>query len=130
MLEPWQWALVALGAFIVGLSKTGIAGIGILPVAIFASVLPARESVGILLFVLIAADIVAAALYRREADWPQLLRLFPWAAAGVVIGTFILGRVDDTTIRRMIGATLLLLVALVLLRRRGQRRDATVRPWA
>ena len=34
-LELWQWALGALGAFLVGLSKTGIPGLGILNVAIF-----------------------------------------------------------------------------------------------
>ncbi len=36
MLELWQWAVVCLAAFLVGLSKTGIAGLGILAVAMFA----------------------------------------------------------------------------------------------
>ena len=52
-------------AYLVGLSKTGIAGLGVLSVALFASALPARESTGIVLIVLIAADIVAVITYRR-----------------------------------------------------------------
>ena len=32
--EPWQWALLIAGAFVVGLAKTGIAGLGILFVAV------------------------------------------------------------------------------------------------
>ncbi|MCB0227424.1 MAG: sulfite exporter TauE/SafE family protein, partial [Anaerolineae bacterium] len=72
VLSPWQWALAALGAYLVGISKTGIAGLGVFSVALFASALPARESTGIVLIILIAADIVAVITYRRQASWPHL----------------------------------------------------------
>lgn len=129
-VEPWQWLLVALGALLVGVSKTGIAGLGILAVAIFASTIPARESVGVLLIVLISADVVAVLAYRREADWPQLVRLFPWAAVGIVVGALALGRIDDTLMKRLIGATLIVLVLLVAWRKRmGPEADAVPSPW-
>ena len=117
-LELWQWALGALGAFLVGLSKTGVPGLGILNVAIFASVFPARESVGLVLVILLCGDIVAVTTYRRDASWPHLLRLFPWAAAGIVAGYFALGRVDDIQMRHLIGVILLGLVALQYIRSR------------
>jgi uncharacterized protein len=120
LLEPWQWALAALGAYLVGLSKTGIAGLGVLSVALFASALPARESTGIVLVVLIGADIVAVTAYRREVSWPHLLRLFPWAAAGVVIGFLIMGRIDGQTTQRLIGVILVSLVALQFWRSRSR----------
>ena len=124
-LSIWQWALLALGAGLMGLSKTGIAGIGILAVAIFALVLPARESVGIVLVILISADIVAVTAYRRHAVWPQLWRIFPWAAGGVVIGAVALGRIDDAQVAKLVGAILLALVILQWWRRdpRGQSPD-------
>jgi len=106
-VEIWQWALLALGAFIVGLSKTGVAGLGILFVVIFGSVLPARASVGVVLPILISADIVAVTAYRRHAEWHHLWRLFPWTAAGVVLGTIALGRIDDVQARKLIGAIVL-----------------------
>jgi uncharacterized protein len=117
-LELWQWALGALGAFLVGLSKTGIPGLGILNVAIFALVFPARESVGLVLVILICGDIVAVTTYRRDASWPHLLRLFPWAAAGIVAGYFALGQVDDWQMRHLIGIILLCLVVLQFVRSR------------
>jgi uncharacterized membrane protein YfcA len=132
-LELWQWALGAFGAFLVGLSKTGIPGLGILNVAIFALVFPARESVGLVLVILICGDIVAVSTYRRDASWPHLLRLFPWAAAGVVLGYFALGRVDDSQMRHLIGVILLGLVVFQFIRsRRPAAPDGEallVRPW-
>jgi uncharacterized protein len=132
-LELWQWALGAFGAFLVGLSKTGIPGLGILNIAIFALVFPARESVGLVLLILICGDIVAVSTYRRDASWPHLLRLFPWAALGVVAGYFALGRVDDVQMRRLIGVILLSLVLLQYVRSgRPARPDGETqppRPW-
>jgi len=132
-LELWQWALGALGAFLVGFSKTGIPGLGILSVAIFALVFPARESVGLVLVILICGDIVAISTYRRDASWSHLLRLFPWAAAGVVLGYFALGRVDDIQMRHLIGVILLGLVVFQYIRSRrpvdSDNEAQPARPW-
>jgi uncharacterized membrane protein YfcA len=119
MLEWWQWALIFGAAFLVGLAKTGITGLGILAVAIAASALPARESVGAMLLTLIGGDIFAVLFYRRSADWSHLLRLFPWAAAGVIVGalTLWLGKIDNDGARHMIGVILLVLIGWDFLRR-------------
>jgi uncharacterized protein len=122
-LSGWQWALVCLGAFLVGVSKTGIAGLGILAVAIFASTLPARESVGAVLIALLAADVVAVSSYRHDANWRHLWRLFPWAAVGVVIGALAMGRIPDAGVRRLIGGILLALIVFYLLRQYASRND-------
>lgn len=112
-LEPVQWLLLAVAALLFGVAKTAIGGLGILPVAIFAGVLPARVSVGVALVVLIVADVVAVLVYRRHADWGQLLRLFPWAVVGIFAGTYTLGRIDDAAARHLIGG---IVIALVLFR--------------
>jgi len=64
-LNTFDLSIVALCGFLVGVSKTGIPGIGILVVPLLASVLPARVSVGVLLPMLIFADIFAVSYYRR-----------------------------------------------------------------
>ena len=117
MIEWWQWALLIAAAFIVGVSKTGIAGFGIFAVALFATALPARSAVGAVLLVLLAGDIVAVSSYRRDANWSYLWRLFPWTAAGVVLGALALGRIDDRGLGRLLGVILLLLVLLSAWRR-------------
>lgn len=76
-LEPWQWALAVLGAFIAGVSKAGIAGLGILCVAIFANILPAKQTTGLVPPLLIMADISAVASYRRHTVWCHLGRMSP-----------------------------------------------------
>jgi uncharacterized protein len=115
--------LLALGALLIGFAKTSIGGVGSISVALFASVLPARESTGALLPLLIAGDLFALQAYRAHADWPRLLRLFPAVAVGVVAGAVFISLVDDTVMRRTIGAVLLGLVLLTLWRRRPGRSD-------
>jgi uncharacterized protein len=122
-LTPWQWGLLALGSFFTGLSKTGIAGLGILSVALFANALPARESTGALLPLLICADVFGVAIYRKHAHWPHLWRLFPWVAVGVALGCLALGRVSNAQVQRLIGGILVGMVGLHLWRQRQLARD-------
>jgi hypothetical protein len=129
-MDWWQWVFVFGAAFLVGLAKTGVTGLGILSVAIMTSALPARESVGVMLLTLIGGDVFAVFFYRRSADWSQLVRIFPWAAAGVIVGalTLWLGRVDNEGARRLIGVILLTLTLGDLLRRWIQRGQADSLP--
>ena len=80
-----------------------------------AAVLPARESTGALLVLLILGDLFAVWTYHAHADWAVLRRLVPTVLAGVLVGTFFLAVADDGTVRRVIGVTLLVLVVLVVL---------------
>ena len=57
-LTWFAWALLGVAALIVGLSKTAVPGAGTVAVAIFAAVLPAKQSTGTLLLLLIVADLV------------------------------------------------------------------------
>jgi hypothetical protein len=116
-LEPWQWALAIFAALLVGVSKTGIAGLGMLFVVIFTQIMPAKQATGLVLPLLIFGDIIAVASYWRHAQWRYLVRLVPWAALGVVAGYFTLGRIDDRQAKVLIGAIILGLFALHLVRR-------------
>ena len=88
-----HWAFLAGGAFIMGMSKGGLPGAGNLTVAIFALVLEdalgpvgVPLSVGLLLPVLISADLTATIVYRRHADWKFIARLLPFFIVGTVLG--------------------------------------------
>ena len=117
-LTPWQWALLALGALVTGLSKTGIAGLGVLSVALFANALPARASTGALLPLLLCADVFGVAFFRKHASWPHLFKLFPWVVVGVLGGYFALDKISNAQIQRMIGGIILAMVALHVWRQR------------
>jgi uncharacterized protein len=117
-LTPGQWATLAVAVLVVGFAKTAIGGSGALAVVLFASVLPARESTGHVLPLLIAGDLIAVVVYRGHADWRMLLRLFPWVAVGTVLGAVFVAYADDEVMRISIGVTLLVLSAGQLLHRR------------
>ncbi|MCZ9353861.1 sulfite exporter TauE/SafE family protein [Streptomyces mutabilis] len=133
-LTGWEFAALAFAAFLVGFSKTAVSGANTVSLAIFAAVLPARASTGILLPVLIAGDILAVLTYRRHAHWPTLWRLFPAVGAGVVVGTLFLVWADDAIVRTSIGVILLLMAGVTVWRRRQAdadvRSDADVRAEA
>ncbi|MFC9856332.1 MULTISPECIES: sulfite exporter TauE/SafE family protein [unclassified Streptomyces] len=115
----WQLAALAAASTLVGFSKTAVSGANTISLAVFAAVLPARESTGVLLPILIAGDILAVRVYRRHAHWPTLLRLFPAVAVGVVAGTFYMMWADDAAVRTSIGAILLFMSGVTVWRRRA-----------
>ncbi|MGP4048947.1 sulfite exporter TauE/SafE family protein [Streptomyces sp. 2A115] len=117
-ISGWQFAALAAAAMLVGFSKTAVSGANTVSLAIFAAVLPARASTGVLLPILIVGDVLAVLTYRRHAHWPTLWRLFPAVAAGVVVGTVFLMWADDEIVRTSIGAILLLMAGVTVWRRR------------
>ena len=121
-LAPWGWVLLASAVIVVGISKAALPGANLVPVAIFASILPARTSTATLLVLLLVGDILAMVMYRRHADWPLLIRLAPAVLLGMIVGGFFLAFADDAGVRKVIGGILLVMVALTFwLRRRPVR---------
>ena len=114
----WELAALAGAALLVGFSKTAVSGANTVSLAIFAAVLPARESTGVLLPLLIVGDVLAVLTYRRHAHWATLWRLLPAVAVGVVAGWVFMLWADDAAVRASIGAILLFMAAVTVWRRR------------
>lgn len=123
-IELWQYILIATGAMFVGLGKGGLSGIGNLTVVLMAIALPAKLSVGVLLPILLSADIVAVVVYRKHAQWKYIFKLAPPMVAGIIVGYFVFSRVDDNAVRVMIGAILLSMTAIHLLRKWMRRASS------
>ena len=93
LLNLTHWSLLALGSLIMCMSKWGLPGAGNLTVAIYALVLEdalgpvgVPLSVGLLLPVLIAADLTATLVYRKHTDWKFIIRLLPCFIVGTILG--------------------------------------------
>lgn len=92
---------------------------------------------GIVLPLLISADVVAVTAFRRHAVWSHLWRLFPWTAFGIVIGSLALNRINDQQVEKLIGAIVLGMVVVHHVRRvrAGRQSEAEVEverpasPW-
>ncbi|UUT34554.1 sulfite exporter TauE/SafE family protein [Microbacterium elymi] len=124
-LSALVWVALAVGAAVIGLSKAALPGAATLAVALFAAVLPAKQSTGTILVLLIVGDVFALWAYRRHADIRTLIRLAPAVIVGLVGGAVFLAFASDTWVRRMIAILLLTVVAVSLWRRARQaRREA------
>ena len=77
-------------------------------------VFPAKPSVGLLLPILIFADIFAVGYYRHHGRWQHLAKLLPWAILGIGIGYLILSKIDSNTLKPLIGIIVLGMLAVRL----------------
>lgn len=116
-LSVAAWVALVVGAFVIGFSKTAIGGLVMVAVALFAAVLPARWSTGVALLLLIVGDLFAIRAYTRYADWKVLRGLAPWVLVGIVGGAVFLLYAGDTAVRRTIGAILVVLVLVSIVRK-------------
>ncbi|GHB90100.1 sulfite exporter TauE/SafE family protein [Cerasicoccus arenae] len=107
-----DWLFAALGAAMIGLAKGGLPGAGNVSIWIFAEVFGAKESVGYLLPVLLCGDTVAIIIYRRNADWGHVWRLFPPMAVGVLLGWQLFHIIPANEFRIVMGFLLLLMTGL------------------
>ena len=121
-LELWQYVLLILSAFLVGLGKGGLPGVGNVAVALAALALPAKASVGILLPILISTDIIAVLVYQRHTEWCYIRKLAPWVIIGIVVGYFAFSRVNDAQVRFLIGFILLSMTSVHFYRKWVRRR--------
>ena len=84
--------LCAIG---IGMAKTGLGGLGMLVVPVLANIFGAKSSTGILLILLIMADIFGVRYYHMHADMRQLVKLIPSTIIGIVTGVFVGDQISD-----------------------------------
>ena len=133
----YQITILVISAALIGINKTALPGIGILPVVLLAMSFESRMSTGLQLGMLAMTDILAVIYYRRHADWKILLRLLPSGVAGLALGSLILWGMqalpgcleegsamhrilsdEDLVMRRLIGFLVLLMLVGNFLRAR------------
>ncbi len=111
-----HWLLAFLAATGIGISKSGLPGISLLHVVLFAQLFPGLQSTGIVLPLLIVGDAGAVLLFKRHAEWHYVRRTLPPAFLGVVLGYWIMGRYSSSNFTPVIGIVVLALALLQLLR--------------
>lgn len=120
-LDTVQITVLMVSAVLIGINKTAIPGIGVLPVIMLTMVFESGLSTGIQLIMLAMADIMAVAWYRRKADWRIIWRLLPWAWFGLAVGVLTLWQLpddNDRVMRVLIGGIVLGLAVINFIRSR------------
>ncbi len=120
-LSVFQIVILCLSALLIGINKTALPGIGILPVVLLANTFDARISTGMQLLMLAWADIMAVIYFRRSADWKLILRLLPWSLSGLAIGWWLLSYIppeNTSAMKLLIGWIVIGLLILNFFRKR------------
>ena len=120
-LTVLDWILLGLAAMVLGFSKTGLPGSGILAVPLVASVFGGRLSIGTTVPLLILGDCFGVYFYRKSARFDHLLKLLPWVMGGFLVGCttlYYLGHLHlkSDPLNPIIGTFVLLMLLLSRLR--------------
>ncbi len=103
------YLMVALIAFMIGLAKGGLGGtLGALATPLLALVMPADQVIGLILPILMLADIFAVSFHWRRWNTKLVLLLIPGAVVGVTIGTFFITTAPTGTLRTALGVIVLI----------------------
>jgi uncharacterized protein len=128
-LSPLNVALFYIVAVLIGMSKTGVHGSGMMAVPILASVFGGQLSSGILLPMLCLADIFGVFYYHRHASWVHLKKLFPSAAAGIVAGTLVGAAINDDVFKMIMAIVIIASILLMLWLEHGHKEDIPDNPF-
>ena len=106
-LSLLKWIAIGIAAFVLGLSKSGIKGIGIVIIIILAFVFGEKASTGILLPMLISADILAVSYYNRHTQWKFIKMLIPWMIVGVLVGVWVGDTISEVVFKRVMAVIII-----------------------
>lgn len=112
-LQSSEWVLYGLSAVLIGMAKSGLVGAATFAIPVMATIFGAQASTGIVLPMLITADIVAVIYYRRDADWRIVAQLLPWTLVGVGVGVFVGDLIPEEGFRFLLAAVVLLGLGLM-----------------
>lgn len=102
--DPLFYLVAIPGVLVAGISKGGFGGgLGIVAVPAMALVIGPVQAAAIMLPILCVMDLFGLAVYRRKADWRNLMCLLPGALVGTAIGALTFHWFDADAVRLTIG---------------------------
>lgn len=128
-LNTLDWVLIAISAMLIGMSKTGVPGVSMIVVPTLAIIFGGKQSTGVLLPILIMADVFGVVFYHRHAEWKYLLRALPWAMAGLVLALWVGNQVNDEQFKRIIAITVFVSIGLMVWKDKGLKSNFVPEKW-
>jgi len=109
-----NWFLAFLAALILGMGKAGIKGLGVLIVTIMAILFGGKASTGILIPLMVVADILAVFYYNRHTQWKFLLKILPTMILGVLVGVWFGNDISEQLFRQIMAIFIILTVIMMV----------------
>ncbi|WP_372774796.1 sulfite exporter TauE/SafE family protein [Mangrovibacterium sp.] len=109
-----QWLLMAFCAMLIGMSKVGVPGVSMIVVPVLAIIFGGKQSTGVLLPILMIADLFGVLYYRRHAEWSYLWKIIPWAFVGIGLALWVGEIVNDEQFKDIIAILVFLCIGIML----------------
>lgn len=104
-----------LASFLLGMGKAGIKGLGVIIVLLMAIVFGSKTSTGILIPMMVFADILAVFYYHQHAQWKFLLKLLPMMVIGVLFGIWLGNHISQEAFKQLMAIFILIAVIIMFL---------------
>lgn len=115
LASDWTtWSLTLLCAFMVGVSKSGLKGTAMVAIPLLAYLYGGKQSVGILLPFLIMGDLMALKFFYKSGNIKLIIKLIPWAIAGILVAVFVGNNITDTQFKHTIAIAIFACLILLL----------------
>lgn len=111
-----QIFILVIAAILIGINKTGIPGLGLVPVIMLVFSFETGISTGLQLMMLCMADLAAVAYYHKTANWKIIAKLLPAALGGIVIGSCVIHKLDSNAMMLLMGIVILILSGISVVR--------------
>ena len=111
-----DWLVTLLCGFLIGTSKAGVAGAGLIIVPIMAVTFGGKLSTGIVLPMLIIADVFAVKHYHKHANWKYIVKVTPWALLGIILAVYVGHSIDDATFKTIISISVIVGIGIMIWR--------------
>ena len=105
-----------LAAILLGMSKAGVKGPGIVIVGLIALDFGAKASTGLLLPLLLFADFFAVYYYRRHTEVSYLKKLLPMMVVGVLLATYVGEQISEAAFKYWMAWLVIVGFVLMLIR--------------
>ncbi len=115
-LSATQWAFSNLAGALIGITKTGMAGAGILVVPLMAGIVGGKAAAGLTLPLLSMGDLFAIRYFHSHAHWKTIGRLLPWTGLGLSLGLVVDSLIDDRIFKAIIAVFVIVGLAITLWR--------------
>ena len=118
--DPLFYAAAVPAVILMGLSKGGFSGIGLLSLPLMALVASPVQVAAIMLPILMVQDVVTVWSFRRDWDRRNLAILLPSSSLGILIGYLLAAKVSDAAVALSVGAISIAFALRRILAERGE----------
>jgi len=103
IVQPSFYAAAVPAVILLGLSKGGFAGLGVLSMPLISMTIPPVQAAAITLPILMVQDAVSVWAYRRTWDRTNLKILLPGAGLGILVAFLFAAQVPDAAVALALG---------------------------